>query len=395
MLGGDTTMPPFSDSIVDVDSDFRRGLASKGVALRVIAGAQYTQNTLRAPVPMDDQVYVGESPYGNASITPVFTADLRQFHLHKAQVYISAVWNWVTWNPAGPKTLQLSNFYFYKEFGEQRVQLKAGYSNNDVEFVGIYVGGSLATSAQGVYAVLPYEVGMSYWPLTSPTFNVRIKGPKDTYLKFALQRSLDAAGGPATVAGDHAGFRFIPRGDKLLDINEVGLKQESRSNTPEIWFRAGYMRNSTVYQNLVTDQNQAGNYVAYPLMDYQLRKPDSGNPTHGLYVGGSVISASSHFNAYDRYYEARLYQEGTFRHRPYDVASLVASHTGYSKDATDSLIAQGQTVWSGSTTLTGSYSLHISPGNYLSLGLSYVHGPAITPRVPDALNFGTIWTAFF
>jgi hypothetical protein len=388
-------MPPFSDSIVDVNSDFRREMASEGVAFRVIASGQYTQNILRAPVPQDDEVYVGESPYGSASITTVFTADLRQFHLQKAQLCISGVWNWVTWNPAGPKTLQLSNFYFYKEFGEQRVQLKAGYDNNDLEFVGIYVGGSFATNAQGVYAVLPYEVGMSYWPLTSPTFNVRIKGPKDTYFKIALQRSLDAAGGPATVGRDHTGFRFIPRGDKLLDINEAGLKRESSSNTPEIWFRAGYMRNSTFYTNLITGQNQAGNYMAYALMDYQLRMPDSGNPSHGLYVGGSVMTASPQFNAYDKYYEARLYQEGPFRRRPYDVTSLVASYTGYSKYATDNLIAQGNTVWRSSTSLTGSYSLHISPGNYLSLGLSYVHGPAIAPHVPDAFNFGAIWTAFF
>ena len=164
---------------------------------------------------------------------------------------------------AGPKTLQLSNFYFYKEFGEQRVQLKVGYDNNDLEFVGIYVGGSFATNAQGVYAVLPYEIGMSYWPLTSPSFNVRIKGPKDTYFKFALQRSLDAAGGPATVDRDHTGFRFIPRGDKLLDINEVGLKRDSSSSTPEIWFRAGYMRNSTAYTNHLSQvRTQAGNYMA-------------------------------------------------------------------------------------------------------------------------------------
>ena len=51
------------------------------------------------------------------------------------------------------------------------------------------------------------------------------------------------------------------------------------------------------------------------------------------------MTASSQFNAYDRYYEARIYQEGPFRHRPYDVTSLVASYTGYSKYATDDLLS--------------------------------------------------------
>ena len=91
-------------------------------------------------------------------------------------------------------------------------------------------------------------------------------------------------------------------------------------------------------------------------------------------------------NPYARYYEARFYKEAPFRSRPNDVISVVASRTGYSSIFTDNLVAQGKTVWRAGTTVTGSYSLRASPGNYLSLGLSYVYGPAITPRVPDALN---------
>src|ERR1035438_107775 len=49
-LGGDAAMPPFSDSVIDVNSGFRRELLSKGVAFRVISGIQYTQNMLDAPV---------------------------------------------------------------------------------------------------------------------------------------------------------------------------------------------------------------------------------------------------------------------------------------------------------------------------------------------------------
>jgi len=37
----------------------------------------------------------------------------------------------------------------------------------------------------------------------------------------------------------------------------------------------------------------------------------------------------------------------------------------------------------------------VHPGQYMSIGLSYVHGPAITPRVSDALNFSTSYSVFF
>jgi hypothetical protein len=41
------------------------------------------------------------------------------------------------------------------------------------------------------------------------------------------QRSLDAAGGLATQARNQSGFRFAPKGDKLLLINEAGYLRAS------------------------------------------------------------------------------------------------------------------------------------------------------------------------
>ena len=103
------------------------------------------------------------------------------------------------------------------------------------------------------------------------------------------------------------------------------------------------------------------------------------------------MMAPAEFNAYDRYFEARLYQRAPFQKRPDDVLSFVAAYRGHSKHVTSNLAAQGKTVWRSSPSLTGSYSVHVSRGNYLTLGLSYVRGPAITPRVPDTLTFTATW----
>jgi porin len=394
-LGGDAAMPPFSDSVIAIDSGFRRALFRKGLAFRVIAGPQYTQNMLDAPVPADEQVYVGQRAFESMFVQPILAADLRQLHLQHAQLYLGGVWNWASWNPAGPKSLQLWALYFYKAFGKDRLEMKAGYIANNMNFVGLFVGGSTATGAQGVYAVLPYEAGMSYFPLTAPSFNVRIRGPQDSYIKTAAQRSFDPSGGPTEVARNHTGFRFIPHGDKLVLINEVGYLRAASVHARDAWFRAGSIYNTTPYKNGATGQPESGNYCAYVLMDYQLLKSDREHPSQGLYAGGSFMTVPETMNPYARYYEARFYKKAPVRSRPDDVLSVVASRTGYSKIFTDKLVSEGTTVWRAGTTVTGSYSLRASPGNYLSLGLSYVAGPAITPRVPNALNVIANWTLFF
>jgi porin len=394
-LGGDAAFPPFSDNLIPVDSSYRQAMFRHGVAFRVNAGPGYTQNVLDAPVDRHEQVYVGQAPFWSMWAQPILTADLRQLHLRRTQVFMCAVWNWVTWDPAGPKTLQMWNLHLYKVLGEDRVQIKAGYVANNMNFVGLFVGGSTATGSQGVYAVLPFEVGMSYFPLTAPSFNVRINGPKHLYLKPAAQRSMDPEGGPREVERNHTGFRFIPHGDKLLVITEAGYQRAAGSDARETWFRAGYMHNWTQYRNEASGQSESGNYCAFALMDYQISKPNREHPGHGFYAGGSAMTVPDTLNAYARYYELRAYQKAPFRSRPFDVLSAVASRTGYSKYFTDNLVAHGKTVWRAGTSITGSYSLRASPGNYLSFGLSYFYGPAITPRVPNALTFLANWSVFF
>jgi porin len=394
-LGGDAVMPPFSDSNIDVNSGFRQALLGKGLALRLISQLQYAQNTIAAPVSADQQVYVGQRAFTSAMLQPILTADLRQLHLKRTQFYFGGIWNWASWEPADPKAFQLWDLYLYKEFGGDRVEVKAGYISNSLDFVGLFVGGSTASGAQGVYAVLPFEVGMSFFPLTAPGLNLRINGPQHLYLKSGLQRSIDPAGGPTEVQRNHTGFRFDPKGDKLLVIEEGGYQRPATANEHQTWFRAAYMYNNTPFVNLANGKKQSGNHAAYVLMDYQLRQPSPLQPAQGLYIGGSVIQADTRFNAYNLYYEARLYQMAPFHSRPADQISLVSTYTGHSHYLTDALVAQGKTVWRDGASVTGSYTLHVCDGQVASLGLGYIRGPAITPRVGDSLTFDVNYVLFF
>ena len=113
---------------------------------------------------------------------------------------------------------------------------------------------------------------MAFFPLPVPQVNLKLKTPGRTYLKIGLQRSLDAAGGPATEARNHTGLRFAPKGDKLLTVGEAGSRRPSSGSTRALWLSAGYMHNSTLYMNVANSRYEPENHAAYALIDGQFIK---------------------------------------------------------------------------------------------------------------------------
>jgi porin len=166
---------------------------------------------------------------------------------------------------------------------------------------------------------------------------------------------------PSTVLGATADRfeSYLQEGNGLLLINEVGFQRASSPTTRQAWFRTGYLRNSTLYTNKATGKPESGNYCAYALVDLQLRTPNSAQPSQGLCLGGSVMTVPSTFNAYDRYYELRVYQRAPFASRPTDVLTFIASHRGHSRHVTEPLAAQGKTYSTSSQSLAGTYTLHL------------------------------------
>jgi porin len=194
---------------------------------------------------------------------------------------------------------------------------------------------------------------------------------------------------------DAVGLRFLPHGDKLLEIGETGFKRRAAAAKLGEWYRAGWMANDTPYTSLRTGLKQSGNYCGYLMGDQQVWQPEESNPGRGVYVGGSAMVVPADLNVYRLYYEARFYYAAPFRRRPDDFASIVASYSAFSQDYLRSLAAAGKTYWRASDSVTGSYTAHVAHGVYLGLGLSYVNGPSISPRVPSALTFTAQTSVFF
>jgi porin len=359
------------------------------------ANDAFIQNTLAAPVAGDDQHYTGQREFRAYSFNPVLSADLRQFGFHKAQLNINGQIQQSSWDPAQPYAATVSSLYLYKEFGEDRAELKIGYITTDFQFIGLQVGGQVASGAQGVYAVLPYEVGLSYSPIPAPAITLRYRLNQGFYLKGAAQRSAQPGSLQDALHRDAVGLRFLPHGDRLVLVGEGGRKRVASAGTLASWYRAGYIANNTPYPSLRTGQPKTGNYCAYLLADQQIWQPLSTLPGRGVFAGGSAMVVPADLDVYRLYYEARVYYAAPFRHRPGDFASIVASYTAYSQETLRDLKAAGKSYWRASDSVTASYTAHMARGTYGGLGLSYVNGPSVTPKVPSALTFTAQTSLFF
>ena len=134
----------------------------------------------------------------------------------------------------------------------------------------------------------------------------------------------------------------MPKGDKLVNVYEAGYNHAATTHSGQTWLRAGYLHNTTPYPNSRTGSLTPGNFCAYILGDQELLKNDPGHPKNGIYGGFSAMGVSTDLNAYTRYYEARVYDEGPFRSRRGDTAALVASYSTYSRYMLVSLLAKDQ-----------------------------------------------------
>jgi porin len=394
VLGADSAFPPFADSITGAENPVRRGMLCHNITYRVFMPVGITVNLLSAPVPPSEQVFIGQRPTWSVSSGIYLVADLAGLHLPGYQLTLTAIGGRANWVWASPNIIKMAQVAIYKPWFHSRLSVKAGYQDNDGEFLGMNVGGGMTSGSQGVYAVLPYEVGLSHMPITSPTAIFRAQPIGDFYAKAGVQRSSSPNGELDDLARDWAGFRFLPHGYGMLSMYEGGYNRASRADAPELWVRGGYLTNTTAFANNKTATNTTGNKCEFILADRQMTQNDSAHPDHGIYLGVSAMSVPPEMNDYSRYYEARLYQTAPFASRPSDMLSVVSSYSSYSYYTRQKLAAEGKAFATHAATLTGSYSARVHAGTYIITGLSYDSRPAITPRLGAALT-ATVSAALF
>lgn len=360
----------------------RAALADQGIGYLAYTNDFFADNLLRHGHPLSNsrtnQVYSGQLPTYLVSGFGFLTYDLSRYGVPDGQVVVGGTAVNTDWNPLGPRTASLGTASYYQTFLNKRLELKVGYFANGLEFLGTYVGGSLASGVFGPNASIPVEQGQNSLVFATPGINLKANFPGNIYTKLGVQRAISPDGSIVENQQNPSAVRFsVPNAGAFI-IDETGYRVPATPGGPQTWIRAAGSYTTSNYQNFDRPgQRSNHNYGAYLLADRQLLQtaPAAGTAARGVYAGFSFMFAPPALNRFSQYYEGRLYGLGLIPGRPFDLISFVATSNVFSQNLVAATRAAGRRAHSSSEAYTVSYSAHVYPGVNLNFGVSYIDNP--------------------
>ncbi|WP_082656278.1 carbohydrate porin [Bradyrhizobium valentinum] len=348
-----------------------------------------------------NQLYMGQDSTFSTVNFMIVTYDLSRFGIPDGQIVVGAEQQYWTWKPGGPDRVGLNTLAYYQTFFDRKLELKMGYLRNVNEFAGTLVGGNAGASVLAPSSNILYQAGMSNNAAPTPALNVKYNFDDHLYDKVSIQRSISPDGQYAQITENPTGLSWSTANAGILLLDEIGYKNKAAPGLPETWLRAGAGFNNSTYKNLQYPQQSRAdaNSVYYVAADRQLWQSDvQGSAYRGIYGGFSVMYAPPDLNKVSQYYELRLYAKGLFDSRPSDQIAIVATNTVWSNFAVDAALAKGNLVHRDSTAILGTYTAHLAPGIYASVGLAYINNPTSithTRQTGHALNLLVSTSIFF
>ncbi|RZL85676.1 MAG: hypothetical protein EOP66_00835, partial [Sphingomonas sp.] len=178
LKGWAISYPKVADTILADHLGVRDALADIGIGISPINTANFQYDFLQ-----NDRGYRGPQLYNGQRVTRTNTTasltatyDLGRIGLKGGQIAttLSIVDNSF---PAvnGPKKIRIGRLHYYQDVIAGVLDFKAGYIDNTQEFLGINVGGNLATGNLGPQATIPFQLGLSYGGFAAPGINVRVR----------------------------------------------------------------------------------------------------------------------------------------------------------------------------------------------------------------------------
>ncbi|WP_146990144.1 carbohydrate porin [Bradyrhizobium macuxiense] len=389
---------------IDQDKDgVRSALADVGIGYVGGTVNSLVNNQLpgAARTSIANQLYMGQNPTFGSVNFMIVTYDLSRFGIADGQIIVGAEQQYWTWKPGGPDRLGINTIAYYQTFFGGKLELKMGYLRNQNEFAGTVVGGSAGASVLGPSSNILFQAGMSNNAAPTPALNLKYNFDDHIYNKFSIQRSLSPDGQYAQITENPTGLDWSTANAGILWLDETGYKRKAAPGLPETWLRAGIGFNDSSYTNLQhpTQPRTNANNVYYVAADRQLWQSDvQGSASRGIYGGLSVMYAPPDLNRVSQYYELRLYAKGLFDGRPSDQIAIVATNTVWSNFAVDAALTKGHLVHRDSTAISGTYTAHLAPGIYASVGLTYINNPTSiihTRETGHALNLLVSTSIFF
>jgi porin len=411
LKGWDFPFTSFGDTLLQDYGGWRSTLAKYGFGLIATNITLSSINMLNVPTngpgafngqgqPIGRQQYWGQRPSLSNNSTAYLTYDMSQYGIPDGQIQIIGQGSWASSRHEEVNKLSTGGIAWYQTLFNKALEIKVGLVSNGVEWLGAYVGGNFA-SPFGESSFIPYEMGNTILPAVQPTARATWHITDTLYDEFGIMRSMPVNGPTGDIFYDDAhynptGFRFSVPNGRVLAMNELGYKNPATPGVPGNWLRFGVQYNSSKFANYQTGGTTTGVGSMYFLADRQLWQVAPQSPFtayRGVYAGVSAMYAPPENNAFSQYYEARLYYVGPFDSRPTDQIGLVYSHNVFSRYiaalVNDSASGTGIYGRHSSNSLTATYTAHLMPGVYWTMGVGYTDHPSImyTKTEGSALNF--------
>jgi porin len=378
------SFPPYEDTLLDDIGGWRSWLGGYGIGVDLICGGYIGVNTLNGP--RTPQSYDKQSFSATAAVAGAFTLDLEKIlHIPNAQFLMSAEWIGTTFNPDGPRSFNMNDLLYYQSFFDGKLSFQIGFLENDVNYANSLVGPTIITPPLGRLSIIPYEIGMSRRPFSSPGVNVEFRPSRPIYIKSGLQRSLNPQGPDVEHNQNWNGFRFRSPGDGWMVLGEAGYDTEPVPGKLRTWIRGGGQYNWSNFTHFDTGREGRGNWCVYLFADQQLTQLDPRLPIKGIYVGGTCAYAPPKQDVFSQYYEARIYGFGLFPTRDLDQLEVSVDFNKFSSYASQAINRLGGNSYGDSTAVNIGYTARLRPGLYFGPVVSYIKHPAFTPRLNDAL----------
>ncbi|TKV74023.1 carbohydrate porin [Bradyrhizobium elkanii] len=397
------SIPGPADTVVQDAGGVRSALAELGIGYLLWSQVTYTNNLLpnAAKSTIANQLYNGQNPTFNTVNYMWVTYDLSRYGIPDGQIVVGAEEQSWTWQPGGPDRLGINTISYYQTLWDKKVELKLGYLRNSHEFAGTVVGGNAGSNVFGPSSSILFQGGLSAAPAPTPALNLKYNFDDHLYTKVSFQRADSPDGLFTQITENPTGLNWSTAHAGVLYLDETGYLNKAAPGSPQTWLRAGAGYNTSSYKSWALPNRQRTDpntfyYIAADRQFWQTNAQDAAS--RGIYAGFSVMGAPPDLNTVSQYYELRFYVNGPFDWRPTDQFSVVATNTVWSKLAVDAALAKGNLVHWDSKAIAATYTAHLAPGIYTSIGLTYINNPtSITyiPQIGHALNFSVSTNIFF
>lgn len=378
-----TRFPGTIDTILGDRGGWRSSLADRDIGVEIQSANSGILSFNGSGAPRDPQVYNGQRPtLQTQAVTGYMTIGLGRHGSDETRITVGGGYSVTTFDPNGPPTVYVSALNLYQSFFDKKVEVKIGFNENYLEYVGLFAGGNI-TLTTGLASLIPIQVGLSAGASPTPSVNVVLHGKGGAYLKAGIQRSINPLGLEREIRNRDYGISFSQKNARALYISEIGIKRDSSPDTRAMWLRAGYIENTSDYQKFLGGEDH--NRAIYALADYQLSRPDPTLFYRGLYIGASAEAVPKNVNLFTRSGEFRAYYIGSLNARPADAVSFTLIYNQFSTDLFAVRKAAGLEMEHKQIGSVVAYAYHAGPGITITPGVQYIVHPTFLPGYRNAV----------